>query len=158
MSSLLCMCRKQYNIYTDAWKQKTLSVTLVTSDVTHSRHSRHSIGDENCGDTGNSLLLWWCWWCWWCCIIMMSSKVVVAVLHNYDIINGGGGGVHNYDVINVVDLKLSLNSCFPSTHWGMLGKNKNILTIYRIVPAIVLLSLYIRYTFVRRLSLKNVQL
>ena len=30
---------------------------------------------------------------------MMSSMVVVAVLHNYDVINGGGGGVHNYDVM-----------------------------------------------------------
>ena len=30
---------EQYNIYIDAWKQKTLCVTLVTSDVTHFRHS-----------------------------------------------------------------------------------------------------------------------
>ena len=43
-------------------KQKTLCVTLVTSDVTHSRHSRHSThstGDENCPDTVDLPLLAW---------------------------------------------------------------------------------------------------
>ena len=34
------LCREQYNIYTDASKQKNLCVTLVTSDVMlHSRYS-----------------------------------------------------------------------------------------------------------------------
>ena len=40
----------------------------------------------------------------------------MVVLHNYDVINGGGGGVHNYDVINMVDLKLRQNSRFPTTY------------------------------------------
>ena len=85
------LCREQYNIYIDAWKQKTLCVTLVTNDVTHSRHSTHSIGDENCSRIGNYLLLltpnksifhtfidgivlwicywhWWYWWHWLDCI------------------------------------------------------------------------------------------
>ena len=50
------LCREQYNIYIDAWKQKTLCFTLVTSDVTHSRHSTHSIWSQNCPRIGLSPL------------------------------------------------------------------------------------------------------
>ena len=58
------LCREQYNIYIDAWKQKTLCVNLVMSDFTHSRHSTHSIRIQNCAWTPNSLLLRVCMTIW----------------------------------------------------------------------------------------------
>ena len=48
------LCWEQYNIYTDTWKQKTICVTLVTSDVTH---STHSIESQNWGRSPILLLL-----------------------------------------------------------------------------------------------------